>query len=177
MDDARSVRAVQGATDLNRACQDVVDRERTLSKAIGQRYALEVLHDQERGPAILADVVERADVRMVQPGDRAGFAMDPRAELRVSRQCGREDLDGDRTVEASVARLVNLAHATGADRGGDLKGTQSLSGREYAGALLHECAVAVVSASAGRQAGLIANAFVMLTSARRHDCSSGHAGL
>jgi len=33
------------------------------------------------------------------------------AELRIGSECGRQNLDGDRTVEARVAGLVDLAHS------------------------------------------------------------------
>ena len=43
-----------------------------------QRLTFEILHDQESQAALLADVVERADVRMVVCGDRAGLPFDQR---------------------------------------------------------------------------------------------------
>ena len=62
----------------------------------------------------LADVVERADVRMAQLRDRLRFALEPCCPRDRPRDA-RQDLDGDRAIQAGVARLVDLAHAAGAD--------------------------------------------------------------
>ena len=67
----------------------------------------------------LADVVERADVRVRERGDGPGLALEARAALRVGGEFSWEDLDGDRAVEAGVASLVNLSHAPGADQAED----------------------------------------------------------
>ena len=49
----------------------------------------------------------------------------PLARLRVAHQRRRQDLDRDGPVEARVVGLVDLAHAPGADRRGDLVGAQA----------------------------------------------------
>ena len=41
----------------------------------------------------------------------------PRASVRVGADVGRQDLDGDRAIEARVAGLVDLPHAACADGG------------------------------------------------------------
>ena len=46
---------------------------------LGQRLALEQLHDEKVGRAVAADVVERADVRMVERGDGPRLALEARA--------------------------------------------------------------------------------------------------
>ncbi len=62
--------------------------------------------------------------------DRAGLAVEPLAQLRVVREDGREDLDGDRAVEPGVAGLVHLPHAASANRGNYLVRAQSGPWRE-----------------------------------------------
>ena len=69
---------------------------------------------------MLADVVERADVRIVQRGDGLRLALDAGAPAGVGAAVCQEDLDRDRAVEARVARPVHLAHAACADGGLDL---------------------------------------------------------
>ena len=51
-----------------------------------QRLALEQLHHDERPPVVLADVVDRADVRVVQGGRRPRLALEALERLRVLRQ-------------------------------------------------------------------------------------------
>ena len=58
-------------------------------KPVRQRLAFEILHDEERGAVLLAHVVQRADVRMIELRDRAGFAIEALAELRDRRRAPR----------------------------------------------------------------------------------------
>ena len=61
-------------------------------------------------PSWLADVMEGADVRMVQAGDGLGFPLEPLAEIGVGGHMRREDLDGDRAIQAGVGGLADFAH-------------------------------------------------------------------
>ena len=79
----------------------------------------QVLHHQEVGLALAPDVVQRADVRMVQRGDGLRLALEPLLHLGIVGEVGREDLDRDRAVQPRVGRLVDLAHAAGAERDPD----------------------------------------------------------
>ena len=73
-----------------------------------------VLHREIWLAVELAGLVERADVGMVQRRGRAGLTEDAIG----GSFCGRVDHDfqGDETIEPGVARPVDVAHATGADR-------------------------------------------------------------
>ena len=62
---------------------------------------------------MFADVVEGADVRVIEGGDRPGFVLEARAEMWLGRQRGREHFDGDDAVEPGVAGPIDLAHAAG----------------------------------------------------------------
>jgi len=53
----------------------------------------------------LADVVKRADVRVRERGNRAGFALEACASVRVCAQFRRENLDGNRAIQAGVVAL------------------------------------------------------------------------
>ena len=67
------------------------------------RLALGVLHRQEE-PLVgeLPEVVDRDDVRVAQPVDRAGLAPEPRHELRIIRQRARKDLERFLAAERDV---------------------------------------------------------------------------
>ena len=58
----------------------------------GQRLAFQVLHHQEVDAVLVADVVQRADVRMVQRGDGLRFALEALLHLGVLRKCGGSTL-------------------------------------------------------------------------------------
>jgi len=127
VDDAGLVGGAQCVGDLHSEPQDRIDGEWPLGQAIGQRLAFEVLQDEVVDAVLLPDVVERADVGMVEGGDGAGLALEARAQVRVRGQVFREDLDGYGAVQARVARLVHLAHAACAEAVQDLVGTESRS--------------------------------------------------
>src|SRR6266852_2667479 len=71
---------------LYRDRQCLCGRQRTLRQPVRQRLAVEQLHDEERRAVVLADVVQRTDVRVGQLRDRARFAIEALAELRVRGQ-------------------------------------------------------------------------------------------
>jgi len=66
-----------------------------------QSLAVNQLHYQVIG----AYVVHRADVGMIQGGDRAHFAVESLAEARGGH------FDGDVTTQPGIERSVDLAHA------------------------------------------------------------------
>ena len=85
MDDAFLVRRVERLGDLARNREGVGDRQRPAREAIGKGGALDQLEDQ-RGHAIgFLEAVDRADVRMIERGEQAGFAREAGTTLGV---CG-----------------------------------------------------------------------------------------
>ena len=87
-------------------------------------------HDQVVRAIHAADVVNTADVRMVQRGDRPRLALEARPRLGVAGEFTSEDLDGNSAIKASIAGFVDLARAAGAKRGDHLIGAESNAGVE-----------------------------------------------
>ena len=89
-----------------------------------QRLPAQQLHD-EVGRSVrlrrLADVVDRADVRMVQRRGRARLALEAPQVFFRRRERRRQQLHRDIAAELQIVRLVDLAHAAGADRRDDLE--------------------------------------------------------
>jgi hypothetical protein len=75
MDDALGVRRVQRRGDLNGEFQHLGQRERAPLQALGQRLPLQELHHQVIDLVLAADVVQRADVGVVQGRDGFGFPL------------------------------------------------------------------------------------------------------
>jgi hypothetical protein len=90
------------------------------AQPLGKRLSLEVLHDQVGRTLVLADIVESADVWVIQCRDGAPFPIEALAKLRIAGKLRGKNLDRDRAVEPRVARLVDLAHAARAKGGLDL---------------------------------------------------------
>ena len=130
----RAVRGIERIRELDRDPQDVLEWQRAAQQPVGQRLARQILHHQELDAVLLADVVQRADVRVRQARDRAGFA--PKAFLApgVIGDARRQDLDRDGSIEPRVARFVDFAHAAGAERRHDFIRSQPCAWRQEHGA-------------------------------------------
>ena len=70
-----------------------------------EQVALDEFHHQ----VVRADVVEGADVGVIERGNGSGFAFEAISEL------ARRDFDGDRAAQARVRAAVDFAHAAFAD--------------------------------------------------------------
>jgi hypothetical protein len=81
-----------------------------------QSAPIDELHGIEMEAIVLADPVNWNDVRVVQPGDRAGLAPKPLETIRVSEMMERQDLERHMPAQRLLNRLVDDPHAAGADR-------------------------------------------------------------
>ncbi len=99
MQNAAPMRLFERARDRQRRSNDIVDGERA-----AKRLTLDVLEDE----IIRTEIVELADVGMVQRRDGARLLFEP---LEVIGQ----PLDRDRAPQPRVAGLPHLAHAARAD--------------------------------------------------------------
>ena len=107
--------------------------EGTFLQPIGERFALDVLHDEKVDAVFVAYVVEDADVRVVQARDRARFLLEALAQLGVLGQVLGKYFDGDGAVEAGVFRLVDFTHAARPDGREDFVRPELGSGVEWHG--------------------------------------------
>ena len=119
---AFSVRLVQRIGNLDRVLQHLLQRQRTFHEPLRERLAFQIFHHQIIGPVLLADVVKRADVGMIQAGNRLCFALESLAQFGTIRKMRRQNFDGDSSIEARVAGFVNLAHPARTDGGEDFVG-------------------------------------------------------
>src|ERR1700757_793119 len=76
-----------------------------------QRRAVQKLHHEKGLAALLANVVNRADIRMVQRRRCLRLATEPLQRLPILRQILRQKLQRDKAPEPSVFRLVDDTHA------------------------------------------------------------------
>ncbi len=108
--DPLPMRLIQRVGDLHAVAQRLLEGQRPLGEAVGQRLALDQLHHEVIHAVLVADVVQRADMRVGQGGDRLGLALEAELQLRVLRQVRGQHFDRDRPVEPRVPGLVNLPH-------------------------------------------------------------------
>ena len=140
MHDPLSMCLVKGIRNLNRVAKRLVERQRSLLQSIRQRLPLDVLQnhvvevplvaDLSAGALAKVDVMERADVRVVQAGDGTGFPLKSFFEPGVIGKVRRENLDRDRAVKPGVPGLVDLPLPPGPEGREDFVGTQFRSRSE-----------------------------------------------
>ena len=116
MDDAALVSRFEGVSDLRRDPQRLVERDRTLGDAVGQRRSLDQLQHECRRAVALLEPVDRRDVGMVQGGERPGLALEADDAVRVGPEHRRQNLDRHVAIELRVARAIDLAHPAAAER-------------------------------------------------------------
>ncbi len=100
--------------------------------AVLQGHAIEKLHGDEGLTVLVTDVVDGADVGMIQGGSRLGFALKACQSLRVPRNIFWEKFQRDEAVQASVFCFVNDSHATTAELVDDAVVRDSLANHEVA---------------------------------------------
>ena len=108
------MRGIERARDLNREPQRLIERQRrsqSRASVSPSRYRM-----TRYAVPVLADVIERADVRVVSC-EIVRASRSKRSRNCVRREGFGQDLDGDVAIEPRVARAVDLAHAAGAEGG------------------------------------------------------------
>jgi hypothetical protein len=95
-------RRIAASASASRPSESSLRRQGTL-----ERSAFNVFHYKE----IRTNIVQGADVRMIQRGDGAGFL------LEAGAVAFGEALDRDRAIQTRVASLPHFAHAARADPG------------------------------------------------------------
>jgi hypothetical protein len=70
---------------------------------------------------------------MIEHGRSAGFAFESLSPIEITGHFLREYLDGDDSIQAGVARLIDFAHSPGTDQPDDFVSTEANTGRKRHG--------------------------------------------
>ena len=130
MDDSPPVRRAERAGNLPAETKHLFRGQRTLRQSLGQGLALHELHHQEGEAVLVAHVVERADVGMVQAGDGSRFTLEPLSHFDGLRLLGGKHLHRHRAIEPRVLRPIDLAHAAAPEGSDDLVRPETAAGFE-----------------------------------------------
>src|SRR5579872_6660731 len=88
MQNSRPMCRRQCLGNLDRKIQCLLKRHRTFPQPVGQRFAVEVLHDEKYRTVLRANVVEMADVRMIQRRDSPRLSLKARINSAFEERCG-----------------------------------------------------------------------------------------
>ena len=109
MDDASLVPGFERLRNLARYGEHFLDRDGTISDALGQRRSLDELEDECLYPIRFLETVDARDVRMVERREKLGFPLEPRQALVVVCELFRENLDRNVAVKLRIAGAVDLS--------------------------------------------------------------------
>src|SRR5229473_5651989 len=109
--DALGVSGIEGIRNLNRQTEQNVILHGLSGDAMLQRYAVQKFHDQEWMAVLLADLMDGADIRMIECGGRLCLPLESGQRLGVFGDVIGQKLQGDKPVQDYILGLVNDAHA------------------------------------------------------------------
>jgi len=127
MNDSGAVGLLESVGHLNAVLDELLDRKRSMREALRERLSLAMLHDQVIG----TNVIQPADVRMIERRDGPGLVLKTQIEPCVVREFGGKDLDGNGASKPCVTRGVNLSHSPSAEWRDDLIRPKACSRREF----------------------------------------------
>ena len=119
MDDPFCVRLRQRLADLHSQLDHPVHRHRLAADRVLERLPLEQLHSDERRAVVLADLVDGADVGVVERRRRARLAQEALERRRVLRHLVRQELERHLAAEVWCPRRCRQrpCHHRRGDRG------------------------------------------------------------
>ena len=100
----------QGIGDLRRDGERLFQHQRFALDSRVERLTLDVLHGDEATSVFFADLVNGADVRMIQLGCCSRFSHKSLSCLLICHQTFGQELDRDFAIELRVLGQINLAH-------------------------------------------------------------------
>ncbi len=109
------MRRIQRIANIQSDLQKAMQLYRFARRSVLQSDAIEKLHDDERLVLIIVDLMDGADIGMVESGSRARLAPEARQSDRILRYIWRQKLDRHETAEFQVLSLVDHSHAAAAE--------------------------------------------------------------
>ena len=110
MHDALGVRGIQRFGHVNADREQRLHLQRPVADEMFQGLAFQVLHDNEGLVALFPDVVNSADVGMIERGRRLRLAAEAGESGGVAGNVFGKELQGNKAMQARVFSLVNHAH-------------------------------------------------------------------
>ncbi len=107
VDDTVAMGRAQRAGDLGEHGRGAIGRQRPAGEHVGEAAGVDQSHHQVRGTGLAPVVVQRDDVRVLQPGDELGLGLEPADERRIVGEPGLDHLDRHLTPDD---RLVGAEH-------------------------------------------------------------------
>ena len=111
MHNATRMSCVERISDINSRCHEQIEFKRLAADQMLQGFAFEVLHHDEGATVVLTNVVNRANVRMIQAGRRLCFAAEAAEQVLVSSDIFWKKFERNEAAQAGVFGLENHPHS------------------------------------------------------------------
>jgi RNA polymerase sigma factor (TIGR02999 family) len=128
MHDPGGMRSLERVQDGKHHCQDPFPENALPRHALLEGLALQKLHYKVRASGVISDVVNGADIGVVQGRYGLRFALEAFHESRVRGRSTRQEFYGYLASQTGVARPIDFPHATPSNRPLDLVGADGGSG-------------------------------------------------
>jgi hypothetical protein len=115
VNDSFCVCRVQGIRDLDAQIEHRFDLQRLAIDPVPERLPLQQFHCDEGSTVGLVNLVDRADVRMVQRGRSFGFSLETAEGLRVVGKIIGKKLQGNVATQLEVFSFIHHTHPAAAD--------------------------------------------------------------
>jgi hypothetical protein len=110
VDDTFGVSGVERVRNLDRQTEQHTRLDGLSADPMLQGHTVQKLHDQERMTVLLPDLMDRADIGMVQSRGRLRLPLEAGQGLGVFGDVLRQKLQGDKPVQGQVLGLVDHTH-------------------------------------------------------------------
>ena len=124
MDYAVFVRTIKTLANIGPILQNLCHWQRTFGQTVRQCLPFQKFHDQVVGAILMANIVQRANIRMIERRDGTGFAVEALLSFGTLRKMVGKDFDRDRAIESRIERTIDFAHTTRTQRGLNLVGPE-----------------------------------------------------
>jgi hypothetical protein len=115
VNNACRVSRVESVSDFDCLCEKLLNFRRTPADSMLQRHAIEKLHGDERMTGMFADLIDGADVGMIQRGRRARFTAKALQGLGVLLQMIGQEFQGHEAAQFDILSFVDHTHAPTAE--------------------------------------------------------------
>lgn len=116
MHDARAVGSREAGGQLQQDRSHVGNRDRAPLDPLLERLALVERHGDEELLLPVADLVNSGNVWMIEGARGLRLSEEARLRVRILRDRGREELEGDLSVQAGIFGEIDDAHPADAKR-------------------------------------------------------------
>ena len=116
VDDAGGVGGVEGLADLGQQVDRLLGRQRPGRDPLLQVAAVDQAHRDDQLVVLLARVVDRDDVGVIEAGGEARLAQEPLAEALVAAEVAGDHLQRHLAIEGEMGRPVDDAHPAARDQ-------------------------------------------------------------